>query len=131
MGGWSRRPAGVVSVSGSGSQIEIARESGHHVDSRRRYNVIIDGKLVGRLSPGESGRYDVAPGRHALYLKISWARSESHEVDLQPGGLATFTCSPRARGQRSDVDVWQLLSATFLHPRSYVELCLVSRTPPP
>ena len=55
MGGWSRRPAGVVSVSGSGSQIEIARESGHHVDSRRRYNVIIDGKLVGRLRPGESG----------------------------------------------------------------------------
>jgi hypothetical protein len=44
-------------------------------DAFRRYDVLLDGREVGALKPGESVTVEVAPGSHTLALKIDWCGS--------------------------------------------------------
>lgn len=78
------------------ASIEVQREFGGVTDHLRVYEVVLDGRVVGRLHPGEAETVEVAPGRHGLFMKIDWARSETIDVELAAGGKARFRCAPRA-----------------------------------
>lgn len=60
--------------------VAVRRASSGWRDRLRRCKVLIDGRVVGRLGPGEFGRYEVAPGHHVLAVAIDWKRSPSFEV---------------------------------------------------
>jgi hypothetical protein len=102
--------------------IKVRREGGHHVDHRRDYKVVIDGAEVGMLRPGESDTYSVTAGKHDLELKIDWAGSGRRCLDLQPGEIAEFTCSPRVRGRRAEFSRWKLFRYTFIERHQYIDL---------
>jgi hypothetical protein len=61
----------------------------------RRYKVLIDDREVGRLRPGELGRYEVAPGHHVLAVAIDRKSSRSFEVSGDGGDTLSFRCGPR------------------------------------
>jgi hypothetical protein len=77
------------------ASIEVQREFSAFTDHLRSYKVILDGETVGRLRPGGSAIFDVAPGSHQLYLKIDWGRSEKVTVNLMADQSARFYCAPR------------------------------------
>lgn len=55
--------------SGAGSRIVIKRRTVVQ-DLVRSYTVFIDGKPAGKLWAFQTGRYDVAPGKHTVRLAI-------------------------------------------------------------
>lgn len=56
-----------------------------------RYELLLDGALVGTMGLKEDRDIAVAPGRHTIRamwnLRFYWRRSQSIELDLQAGGL--------------------------------------------
>jgi hypothetical protein len=36
----------------------------------RRYEIVIDGAVVGRLASGESSAFEVVAGSHEVYVKV-------------------------------------------------------------
>jgi len=97
------------------ASVEVQREFGGITDHLRSYKVVLDGEAVGRLRPGESCTFDVAPGPHELFLKIDWGRSEKIDVDVTAGQTARFCCVPRGNALTS------LYWATF-GSRHYIAL---------
>lgn len=78
------------------ASVEVQRDSGGFSDYLRSYEVVVDEAVVGRLGPGESRAFDVAPGSHEIFLKIDWCRSERVDVHLTAGQTVRFRCRPRA-----------------------------------
>lgn len=78
------------------ASLEVRRAPGGVTDHLRGYEVVVDGVTIGRLHPGESDVFELAPGPHELFMKIDWARSEKVDLELAAGKTATFRCEPRA-----------------------------------
>ncbi|HET6864551.1 MAG TPA: hypothetical protein VFH80_01465, partial [Solirubrobacteraceae bacterium] len=64
-------------------------------DVLRTYKVVIDGDRAGDIRRGETKTFDVAPGRHEIYLEIDWAKSRNLELNLSSGDVASLSCSAR------------------------------------
>jgi hypothetical protein len=77
-----------------GSAIVLSRVPGGWRDRLRRYQVMIDGEQVAAIKHGQRVELPVTPGRHTVYLKISWAGSPKLEVDVGPGEAVSLECSP-------------------------------------
>jgi len=76
--------------------VEVQRVSGGYTEHLHPFEVVIDEKVVGRLGPGESGVFQVAPGSHELIVMIEWCRSERVDVQLRRDQKMTFRCETRA-----------------------------------
>ena len=76
------------------SLISLSRVQGGWRDRMRRYQVIIDGAQAGQIKRGERLDLPVAPGRHAVWLQISWARSPQLDVDVGLGETVSLECEP-------------------------------------
>jgi hypothetical protein len=48
----------------------------------RDYEIIIDGKAVGMISPNETKAFDVSKGQHTITAKIDWCSSPDLIVEL-------------------------------------------------
>jgi hypothetical protein len=76
------------------SVISLSRVLGGWRDRARRYQVIIDGAQAGWIKRGERLELPVAPGRHSVWLEISWARSPQLDVDVGAGETVSLECEP-------------------------------------
>lgn len=76
--------------------VEVQRVSGGYTEHLHPFKVVIDGEVVGRLGPGESGIFEVTPGPHEIFIKIDWCRSEKVDVHLTEVEKVTFRCQTRA-----------------------------------
>lgn len=76
--------------------VEVQRVSGGYTEHLHPFEVVIDDEVVGRLGPGESGAFRVAPGTHEVFAKIYWCRSEKIGVDLRRDEKVTYRCQTRA-----------------------------------
>ena len=83
-----------MTATDGGSVIALSRVQGGWRDRLRRYQVIVDGEQVASIKHGERLDLPVAPGRHTVSLKISWAGSPPLEVDVAPGEVVTLECAP-------------------------------------
>jgi hypothetical protein len=57
----------------------------------------IDGKKVGKVGNGKEVRFDVSPGTHAIQIGMHWMKSESMQVNVEPGETVTLECRTAAR----------------------------------
>jgi len=76
------------------SIIEISRDRNVWRDRLRAYRIMIDREDVGRLRPGETGRYEVLAGRHQVEVHIDWASSPQINVEVADGEIASLRCRP-------------------------------------
>jgi hypothetical protein len=83
-----------MTATAGGSVITLSRAPGGWRDRLRRYQVMIDGEQVATIKHGERLELPVPPGRHTVYLQISWARSPQLEVAVAPGDVVSLECAP-------------------------------------
>lgn len=89
--------------------IRIKRESGFK-DSLRAYKIVMDGEIIGGIENGQVVDLNVPPGKHQLFLKIDWCRSNS--IDFVCGqNIVEFECGNNIRGWRI---LFGIIYATFL-----------------
>lgn len=76
--------------------IRVKRKS-QYTGSLSKFKIIIDGSLAGKIKDGETSEYRVVPGRHTVYVKLSWdwTRSRILTLDLEPGQVVDLDCGNR------------------------------------
>jgi hypothetical protein len=78
--------------------VEIRRSNSGYQDAWRRYKVFVDGEEVGRLSRGDSARFDIEPGSHVVEVGIDWKRSARFTIDGGSDEVFRFRCGPTKDG---------------------------------
>jgi hypothetical protein len=63
-------------------------------DRWRRYNVKIDGELVGKIGRGGHLAVEVTPGRHHVQAPIDWTGSPHVDVNVADGTDVHLTVRP-------------------------------------
>lgn len=59
--------------------------------------IYIDGKRAGRVGNGQSVLFDVAPGHHAVHIRLDWMKTEPLDVSVRPGETVSLECRTAAR----------------------------------
>ena len=96
------------------THIIVRRLSSGWRDRLRRYKVLVDDRVVGRLRRGEVGRYEVSPGPHVLAVAIDWKRSRSFDVSGDGNGEIAFRCGPQGPPLLALVDLFKRGDDTWL-----------------
>jgi hypothetical protein len=76
--------------------VEVQRVSGGYTEHLHPFDVVIDEEVVGRLGPGDSATFEVAPGSHEIFAMIGWCRSERVGFQLREGQKVTLRCKTGA-----------------------------------
>lgn len=71
--------------------IKLTRED-EYVDQFRKYKVIVDDDYLGDINAGETKCFEVAPGKHIIYLKIDWCRSNKLDFYILENEIIEFNC---------------------------------------
>jgi hypothetical protein len=103
------------------ASLKIVRDSGY-VDLVRFYEIVLDGKRVGKIWPGDTTELSVSPGQHSLLLRIDWCGSETIPFTVEEGSSILFEVKNNFRGVRLLLGFWYL---TFAH-NSYLRLTRVA-----
>ncbi|HYC54271.1 MAG TPA: hypothetical protein VEL28_04960 [Candidatus Binatia bacterium] len=82
--------------------VEVQRVSDKKSNHLAPFEVLIDESVVGQLAPGESKAFEVAPGPHEIYSRVSWCRSEMVDIQLQVDQKLTLRCQTRAKNFLTD-----------------------------
>lgn len=78
-------------MSGDQSKVIVVRPDDDH-DKVRKYKILIDGELKGNIGLDSTVVIDVAPGDHALQLKIDWGASDMINFSIDPREILEFHC---------------------------------------
>jgi hypothetical protein len=85
--------------------IVLTREPKAWRDGGRSYALMIDGQQVGKIRRGQRLEHYTAPGRHEIYMKISWCQSQVLTVDVSSGDVVKLHCEPGGRADEALADV--------------------------
>ena len=96
--------------------IVVSRDTAAWRDRARKYKLLVDGSVVGRLGQGETFAYAVQPGTHSVQMKIDWASSPKVDCSVEVDRTVQFVCGPGGPA----LSVTALLS--LFRPGSYVRL---------
>jgi uncharacterized protein (UPF0548 family) len=85
----------------------------------RSWNVVIDGKKVGKLRPGSTSRFEARPGTHQVWCTVDWVQSNQLMVTVGEGQECRLRCRPAVKPWR-----WFRLSDATVgkSPWMYLEL---------
>ena len=101
--------------------MKIVRDSGY-ADHLRAYEVVLDGKVVGKIGNGETSEFPISNGQHDLSLKIDWCGSKVIQFTAAEGDVLTFDAKSNFRGPALVGALWHVLFARnswiLLEPRS-------------
>ena len=90
-------------------------------DRLRKYNVVLDGNVIGKISEGQSISYNENPGTHTLRIRIDWGGSNEIKFKSVANDTIKFRCASRAQGLKILLGI---IYATVLSQR-YIELELI------
>jgi len=90
--------------------IKINRQSGY-ADKIRKYKVIVDNDYIGTINAGETKDFEVTSGKHTIYLKIDWCRSNKLDFNVSENEVLEFDCGCSLTGWRLFIN---LIYITFL-----------------
>ena len=62
----------------------------------RKLTILIDGAPVGRIGPGEIRHFAVAPGRHAVTVKIDWCTAAPLQIEKRARENVAIRCGVKA-----------------------------------
>ena len=79
-------------------------------DLLRAYKIIVDDRQVGTIRTGGEVAFDVAPGRHSIWLRIDWAESNKLEV-VSDGLPLELECGSNFAGWRTFLGVKHAVSS--------------------
>jgi hypothetical protein len=97
----------------STGSIVVSRDKAPWRDRGRKYKLLVDGTVVGRLTQGDTVTHQVEPGPHSVQVKIDWARSPEIQCSVASGQSAQLVCGPGGSSMRVDA---------LFHPGKYVRL---------
>lgn len=86
--------------------ITITRNTGY-LHKLRKYEVVVDDVVMCNLASGETSSFEVPNGKHKIYLKIDWYKSNILEFDKTEKELE-FECFTKLRGWISPL-TWKSL----------------------
>jgi hypothetical protein len=72
----------------------IVRRSDSFVDGMRKFKVLVDGEVVGKVARKKQVEVEVEPGQHEVQMKLDWGKSEPMTVDASAGDVPLL-CEPR------------------------------------
>ena len=84
--------------------IKIKRDSGY-ADRLRAYKVVLDGNVVGEVKNGQQIEFDASQGKHELFLKIDWGRSNVVEFESDGSSDIEFECGSNLRGLKIPLSI--------------------------
>ena len=98
-------------------EIHIYRQPAY-ADGLRAYTVLLDGKTVGAVLPGETCTVIAREGSHVVKLTIDWCESNPMTVEALPGFPQRLTVRSNLRGLRLALGLWYVAFAR----KSYLSL---------
>ena len=64
------------------------------------YKTILDDNYLGPIKCGDSKSFDISPGKHIIYLKVDWCRSNKIDFEVGENELIEFDCGNSMSGWR-------------------------------
>jgi hypothetical protein len=92
------------------ASLKIVRDSGYG-DLLRFYEIVLDGKRVGKIWDGDTVELTVSPGQHSLLIRIDWCGSETIPFTVEEGSSILFEVKNNCRGVRFPLAFWHFLFA--------------------
>ena len=86
-----------------GARLRLKRDSGF-ADFIRRYDVLVNGKVVGQVKNGGVFECDIPAGKISVELRVDFCGSGALGVEVLEGGVVDLECGSNLRG-------WKLLKA--------------------
>ncbi len=74
--------------------IQVFRPPTRWRDRARRYDVLVDGEPLVKISHGETIRLQVAAGHHAVQAKADWAKTPAIEIDVHEDETVALRVAP-------------------------------------
>ena len=81
--------------------LKISRESEFR-DKLRSYKIILDDTYCEDIKIGETKSLELVPGRHTIYLKIDWCRSNKIDFYVSDNETIEFECG-------NSMENWRIL----------------------
>jgi hypothetical protein len=78
----------------STGSIVVTRDRAPWRDRARKYKVLIDHSVVGRLAQGETLAYALQPGKHSVQIKIDWLSSPKIDCSVEVDQAVHLVCGP-------------------------------------
>ena len=69
-------------------------------DTERSYKIIIDGQFYDKIKCGETKSINIKNGKHRIYLKLDWCRSNIINFENLNDEKIEFKCGSSVKGWR-------------------------------
>lgn len=93
--------------------IYLQRES-TYADKLRKYQVELDGTIIGEIADGENKSFNVKKGSHVICLRQAWARSPRVAFEAVEEESVRFECGNALKGVKL---LFVIIYATLLSSR--------------
>ena len=115
------------------STIAIYRSPDILVDRNRLYKVLVDGKEVGELWPGQRLSINAPSGERRVLVKIDFMRSNELVLSPESGEVVDLTCTGRGSPMAFFNTVFRRKAYLDLHPMTSSERAAweAAQTSPP
>jgi len=82
-------------------------------DSRKDYEIYIDGNIVGKIGFGETRQFQINEGEHLLFSKSHWVRSPSVSFGIKGSETKTFIVE-RSKNVKLVIYIFMVISLVSL-----------------
>ena len=74
--------------------IQVFRPATKYRDRARKYELLVDGAPLAKISHGETVDLQVSEGHHAVQAKIDWATTPTVEIDVAADETVALRIAP-------------------------------------
>lgn len=99
------------------STIKVSRDSGY-ADRIRDYKVICNSEVIGKISDGQTKVFEIPEGKHEIYMKIDWCRSNKLQIDITVDKQLCLFVGSNLRG----IKILLAIFFIFFAPHKYLFL---------
>lgn len=98
-----RRPAGHLTITRNVDAANIAR----------KFKILIDSEVVGRISAGETKHIKLPPGSHQIAVQVDWCKTRPVSVLIDDSQNSAVVCG-------STYNDWKCMLMFVLNPKEYL-----------
>ena len=79
----------------------------------RKFKVLVDDKVVGRIAAGETQHMQLADGQHAVAVRVDWCKTDPVLVDIDASRNTALVCG-------STHNDWKCVFMSVIDPKNYL-----------